>query len=75
MAANEQIFQVGDKVVRVDPALSHIVGIIDQIREETSLKQDSSGDDVMIFVKWETGTYSCVSPKFIRKVVDEEDVR
>lgn len=61
-------FKVGDKVVRNDPAIDHIIGTIENIREEVSTKQDASSEDLMIFVRWENGVYSCVSPKYIRKL-------
>ncbi len=60
-------FRVGDVVVRVDPNLDHIKGVIEVIREEVTTKQDASSEDLMIFVRWENGVYSCVSPKYIKK--------
>lgn len=61
-------FKVGDKVVRNEPGIDHIVGTIENIREEISTRQDATGEDLMIFVRWDNGVYSCVSPKYIRKV-------
>ncbi|MCS6961192.1 MAG: nitrile hydratase subunit beta [Deltaproteobacteria bacterium] len=66
LTMEKSAFKVGDRVVRNDPALEHIVGVIENIRQEVTTKQDSSGDDLMIFVRWDNGVYSCVSPKFIR---------